>query len=36
MLDEPAMHGELFRVDVEAKRTLAAAVAERTGTCTPN
>ncbi len=32
MLDEPAMHGEMFRVNAEATATLTAAVAERTGT----
>lgn len=32
MLDEPAMHGEMFRANAEATTTLAAAVAERTGT----
>ena len=32
MLDEPAMHGEMFRANAEATATLTAAVAERTGT----
>ncbi|MGI5132555.1 TetR/AcrR family transcriptional regulator [Pseudonocardia sp. CA-107938] len=32
MLDEPAMHGEMFRVNAEAAQTLTAAIAERTGT----
>jgi hypothetical protein len=32
MLDEPAMHGEMFRVNTEGTQVLTAAVAERTGT----
>lgn len=32
MLDEPAMHGEMFRVNAEATSTLTAAVAGRTRT----